>query len=230
MLDGLAHVAEVVGVGGGKRVDVVGRAHRVVDHRALRPSRNCSFRPIGSTGSSRSAKMMAASTSSISTGCSVTVAARSGRLQISRMPCLARISPVLLHVPAGLPHEPHGPHIRGPAPAGIQKTACHWSHAHGFSILSSQKNTRKSFGLCLAAHWRPLIKYGFAHASLSSVRGAITETESTALRRIAGPRVHDVGCRSCLPPGKTSRSCRMWTSTVLQLNFRQRLAADPRDR
>ena len=45
-----------------------------------------------STGSKRSEKIMAASTSRISTGCRVTVAARSGRLQISRIPCLARMS------------------------------------------------------------------------------------------------------------------------------------------
>src|SRR5579871_432923 len=47
--------------------------------------------PIGSMGNSRSAKMIAASTSSSSTGCKVTVAARSGRLQISRIPCRSRI-------------------------------------------------------------------------------------------------------------------------------------------
>ena len=46
------------------------------------------------------------------------------------------------------------------------------------SILSSQKNTRNSFGLCFAAHWRPLTKYGLAHASLSMVRGATTETDT----------------------------------------------------
>ena len=137
--------------------------------------------------------MMAASTSSISTGCRVTVAARSGRLQISRMPCSLADLAVLLQVPARLPHEPHRPHIGGPAPAGIQKTAGHWSHAHGCSVLSSQKNTRKSFGLCFAAHWRPLTKYGLAHASLSMVRGVMTETDNDALRRISGARVHDVG-------------------------------------
>ena len=91
VLNGLAHVAEVVGVGGGERIDVVGGADGIVDDGALRRWRSASLRPMGSTGSSRSAKMMAASTSRISTGCSVTVAARSGRLQISRMPCVSRI-------------------------------------------------------------------------------------------------------------------------------------------
>src|SRR5579863_9210201 len=86
---------------------------------------------------------------------------------------------VLAQVTARLPHEPHRPHIRRPAPAGIQKAAGYWSHAHDCSGLSSQKNARRAAGLCFAAHARPLTNSGLVQASLSSVRGAITDTAST---------------------------------------------------
>jgi hypothetical protein len=39
--------------------------------------------------------------------------------------------PVLLEIAAGLPHEPYRPDIGGPAAAGVEEAACHWSHAHG---------------------------------------------------------------------------------------------------
>ena len=77
--------------------------------------------------------MMAASTSRISTGCSVTWAARSGRLQISRIPCLRTDVPVLLHIAASLPHKPHRTNIGRPAAASIEKAAIHGSHAHHFA-------------------------------------------------------------------------------------------------
>ena len=74
--------------------------------------------------------MIAASTSSASTGCSVTAAARSGRLQISSSECLRANLPVRLHVPARLAHKPDRPDVGGTTPAGIEKTTRHWSHAH----------------------------------------------------------------------------------------------------
>ena len=50
---------------------------------------------------------------------------------------------VLLQVPAGLPHEPHRPHIGRPAAAGIEKSAVHWSHAHDlFRSCLRRKYTR----------------------------------------------------------------------------------------
>src|SRR5262249_49137714 len=86
---------------------------------------------------------------------------------------------VLPQISSRLSHEPHGPHVRGPAPAGIQKAAGHWSHAHVCSGLSSQKNARSPAGLCWDAHARPLTNNGLVHASLSMVRGVTAETEST---------------------------------------------------
>ncbi len=74
--------------------------------------------------------MMAASTSRVSTGWSVTAAARSGRLQISSREMLCPDIAVRLHIPAGLPHEPHGPHVGGTAPAGIKESAGHGRRAH----------------------------------------------------------------------------------------------------
>src|SRR5262249_29197615 len=49
---------------------------------------------------------------------------------------------VLAEISSGLPHEPHGTRIGRPPPAGIQKTAGHWSHAHVCSGVSSQKKAR----------------------------------------------------------------------------------------
>jgi len=66
--------------------------------------------------------------------------------------------PVRFHIPACLPHKPHRPDICRPPPAGVKESTGHWSHAHGFSVLSSQKNTRKSLGLCFAAQRRPFTK------------------------------------------------------------------------
>jgi len=39
-------------------------------------------------------------------------------------------------------------------------------------------NTRKFAGLCAAVHVGPLMKKGFAHASLSMVLGAMTDTDA----------------------------------------------------
>ena len=86
--------------------------------------------------------------------------------------------PVLTQIAARLAHEPYGTNVGGSTLARIQKAAGHGSHAHGCSVLSSQKKARNPCGLCCAAHWRPLMKYGFAHASLSMVRGVMSETES----------------------------------------------------
>ena len=86
--------------------------------------------------------------------------------------------PVLAQIAARLAHEPYRANVGRSAPARIQKAACHWSHAHGCSVLSSQKKARNPCGLCCAAHWRPLMKNGFAHASLSMVRGVMSETDS----------------------------------------------------
>ena len=70
--------------------------------------------------------------------------------------------PVLLHVPAGLPHEPHRPNVGRPAAAGIEKAAVHWSHAH--QLLSQlDSRTAQTFDcrltICrtlsvLARYWR----------------------------------------------------------------------------
>ena len=65
---------------------------------------------------------------------------------------------VLPHIAAGLPHKPDGPHIRRPPPAGIQKSAVHWSHAHVCSDLSSHKKMRNPWGRCRPAHDRPRTK------------------------------------------------------------------------
>src|SRR6516225_9182344 len=86
--------------------------------------------------------------------------------------------PILAQVAARLTHKPDRTKIGGSTLTRIQKTASHWSHAHGCSVLSSQKKARNPWGLCSAAQRRPLMKNGFAHASLSMVRGVMRETDN----------------------------------------------------
>ena len=130
LLDRLAHIAQIIGVRDRQAIDVIAEVRTGLSITGPSPAAKRSFSPIGSTGSSKSAKMIAASTSRISTGCSVTCAAKSGRLQISRIPCLSADVPVLLHIAARLPHKPHRANIGRPAAASIEKPAIHGSHTH----------------------------------------------------------------------------------------------------
>ena len=117
-LDRLAHVAEFVGVGGGERIHVVRGADGIADHRtfallvaqleAHRLHRKQQVREDdGRIHIQRFHRLQ-----------------RDGRRQVGPLahfedPVLLADLAVLLHVAAGLPHEPHRPHIGGPAPAGV---------------------------------------------------------------------------------------------------------------
>ncbi len=81
------------------------------------PLMNSSFKPSGSTGRSRSAKMMAASTSRISTGCRVTVGGDLGFLANLEDAVFRTDVAIGLQIAPGLAHEPHWPDIGVAAPA-----------------------------------------------------------------------------------------------------------------
>ncbi len=117
-LDRLAHVAQFVGIGGGERIHVVGGAHGIADHRtfallvaqlqAHRLHRQQQVREDDGRIHVQDFHRLQ----------------RDRRRQVGPLadfedPVLLADLAVLLHVAAGLPHEPHRPHIGGPPPAGI---------------------------------------------------------------------------------------------------------------
>src|ERR1039457_2684889 len=186
-----------------------------------------SFSPIGSTGSSRSAKMMAASTSSISMGCRVTVAARSGRLQISRMPCFSRIWRYCFR---------YRPACRmnhtGLTSVGLRRQAS----GNGLSLEPRAWLFHPVFAKeHLKVPWpmlhRPLTaidKIRFRpHLAIDRARRHY-RNRNTALRRISSPRVHEVGVNLAFRPEKLLVAARGRHRRVFQPNLRQRIAVVPR--
>ena len=93
-----------------------------------------------------------------------------------------------------------------------------------------RRNTRKSLGLCPAAHWRPLMKYGLVHASLSSVLGATTETEAVPCGRITRSGVHEVAVHLPLGPEKFLIAAGGGHRLVLQEHLLRGLPLDRGDR
>jgi hypothetical protein len=118
LLDGLAHVTEFIGVGGGKRIHVVGGAHGVGDHRAFalfvfqfQAHRFDRQQQIRENNGGIHVQHLDGLQGH-----------RGGQVRaftdFQNAVLLANLA-VLFHVPAGLPHEPHGSYVRGPPPAGI---------------------------------------------------------------------------------------------------------------
>ena len=128
------------------------------------------------------------------------------------MPCLRADVAVLFQIPAGLAHKPDRAHVGRPAPAGVQKTAGHWSHAHVCVRRVLAEEHAKPGGLCLAAQSRPLMKRWLGPGLAVERARCDHGNRKHALRRVAGSRVHDVAVDACPRRGRTSRNCRRWTS------------------
>ncbi len=118
LLNCLAHVAQIVGVAGRERIDVVGRTHGVADHRAFA----FLIAQLEAHGLHRQQQV-----GEDDGGIHVEHfdrLQRDGRGQIGALAdfenavALADLA-VFLHVAAGLPHEPNRAHVGGPAAASV---------------------------------------------------------------------------------------------------------------
>ena len=183
-----------------------------------------SFRPIGSTGSSRSAKMMAASTSRISTGCSVTVAARSGRLQISRMPCLARISRYCFMYRPACRMNHTGRTSVGRRRHASRKRLFIGATRMIVSGLSSQKNARSPSGLCLRRPGAAVDEERLGPRLAIERPRCDHRNRQHSLRRIAGARIHDVAVDLAFGAEELLVIAGSGHRFVLQVDFRHGLA------
>ena len=131
LLNGLADVVQIVRVGDGERIDIVGGADGIIDVRAFAGQEL----QLQAHGLDRQQQ----------------VGENDGRVDIQKFhrlqgdlssqvgpfadlqdTGLGADIPVLLHVASGLPHEPDRPNIGGPAAAGIQKTTVRRGHSHRF--------------------------------------------------------------------------------------------------
>ncbi len=140
------------------------------------------------------------------------------------MPCRWRIWRYSLQVAARLPHEPHGPHVGRAAPAGVQETARHWSHAHGCSILVFAEEHAK---ICWLMFGRPLAaidEIGLRPRFAVDGAGGHHGNREAALRRIAGAGVHDVGVDFAFGAEKFLVAAGSGHRHVLQKDLRRGLA------
>ena len=128
-LNRLADVTEFVGIRNRQAVDIARGAHRIVDHRAfaggeaqLQAHRLDRQQQIGENDGGVDVQNLH--------GLQRDLRRQIGPFADFQNPVLGADIAVLLHVAPGLAHEPDRPDIGRPAPAGIEKAAVHWSHAH----------------------------------------------------------------------------------------------------